>query len=471
MRMSIRSFLLINLLLGELFTIIIVISVLLFWSYRDSLNNVDMQLLKNAFLLQNSISFSEIVTDLDSIEDPFVAVSNETDFSNRFDQKTFQSQRVRFIDSDGNFLLNAGNIVPYLLLDQKPGFTTVHFDQQAWRAFSTRDPNTKLKVVVLQQKDSYHIFSENTASKIILVVLVSYPLLAILIWFILNRGLSALRRISAQLKNRSVGRFSHIDCKNLPSEIKPIVREWNKLFDRLKLAFEREQRFAGDAAHELKTPLAALKTHTQIALHAKTRSELVNALKKIVAGVNRSAHVVQQLLILNRISQGLATETPSPVDMVKHAREVIAELFPGALEKKIEIELIAPDVAPILQGYGVAISILVRNLVDNAIRYCPEGSLVQVTVAESEDKKSVILTVADNGHGIPRDMQQRVFERFFRVIGNKGSGSGLGLGIVSQIVALHSATITLGTPCNSRGLKVTVTIPKMRSFSDTDKKK
>src|SRR5262249_8976117 len=160
--------------------------------------------------------------------------------------------------------------------------------------------------------------------------------------------------------------------------------------------------------------------------------------------VDRSAHVVQQLLTLSRVGQGLSLEPPASVNIVKQAKEVMAEIAPDALQKDTEIELISPDIEPIIQGHSTAIAILIRNLGDNAIRYSPEKSFVQVIV---EDHETIVtLKVLDNGPGIPNHYRKQVFERFFRMLGNKTPGSGLGLGIVQQIVELHRATLVMKTP-------------------------
>jgi two-component system sensor histidine kinase QseC len=147
------------------------------------------------------------------------------------------------------------------------------------------------------------------------------------------------------------------------------------------------------------------------------------------------------------------------VDLTKLTQEMVSELVPAALEKKDEIELIMPDHDLIILGYGTSISILVRNLVDNAIRYSPEHSSVRVILEESQGH--VVLRVIDNGPGIPEQLRARVFERFYRVIGNKSPGSGLGLSIVRQIADLHQATIALDAVPDGQGLQISVTFPKI----------
>jgi two-component system sensor histidine kinase QseC len=244
----------------------------------------------------------------------------------------------------------------------------------------------------------------------------------------------------------------------LPIEIKPLVMELNQLFMRLKLAFERNKRFAADAAHELRTPLAALKTHAQVALKSENNHERQHALLKVVQGVDRSSHVVAQLLTLSRVSQEEDLNDVHAIDLHKIAAEVIAHLAPLALEKNIDLELTSSSNHPIIQGNDTAIGILIRNIVDNAIRYTPEKGSIKIAISESENK--LIFTVIDTGTGIPDELRNRVFERFYRGVAETSTGSGLGLAIVHQIAELHHATIHLSTPSNGIGLQFTVYFSK-----------
>ncbi len=244
----------------------------------------------------------------------------------------------------------------------------------------------------------------------------------------------------------------------IPIEIKPLVAELNELFIRLKLAFDRNKRFAADAAHELRTPLAALKTHAQVALKADNDTDRNKALQSVIESVDRSSHVVAQLLTLSRLGEEERLLDLKPLDLHKLATEMMAYLAPHAIEKDIEIELAPSPDDPIIMGSDIALGILIRNVVDNAIRYTPERGEVKVAIIETGNE--IILRVTDTGTGIPPELRERVFERFYRILGTKASGSGLGLAIVSQISKLHNATISLSTPPNGTGLQFDVAFPR-----------
>lgn len=246
--------------------------------------------------------------------------------------------------------------------------------------------------------------------------------------------------------------------EEIPIEIKPLVAELNQLFTRLKLAFERNKRFAADAAHELRTPLAALKTHVQVALKADTDDDRNKALEKVLESVDRSSHVVAQLLTLSRLGEEEPLTDLRVFDLHKLATEIIAYLASHAIEKNIEIELAPPPQNPRMFGNDIAIGILIRNVVDNAIRYTPNNGAVKIQILEGENQ--VIFRVTDTGPGVPIDLRERIFERFYRILGTKASGSGLGLPIVKQITTLHRGTIHLSTPLNGIGLQLDVAFPK-----------
>jgi two-component system sensor histidine kinase QseC len=240
----------------------------------------------------------------------------------------------------------------------------------------------------------------------------------------------------------------------MPTEIKPIVDELNKLFIRLQKAFDRNKRFAADAAHELRTPLAALKTQAQVALLAPTKEDSKKTIQKVIAGTDRCTHVVQQLLTLSRLGEEATLKDMQLLDLVPITTDMLAQLAPFALGKNIDIAFIEPSEHRKIVGSETALSILIRNLVDNAIRYTPEGGNVTVKIINAPE--GVTLQVIDSGPGIPPELYAQVFERFYRVLGTETAGSGLGLPIVKQIAELHNAKIKLSAPESGTGLKIEV---------------
>ena len=347
---------------------------------------------------------------------------------------------------------------PNMSLNDVPlGFSDKVIDGSDWRIYSVYNASHQVKIVIAELYNLRRELADDIAHSNANILLITYPVFGILVWFIISFALKSIVRVTNEISNRASTFLEPVQLTEIPIEIKPLVAELNQLFIRLKLAFERNKRFAADAAHELRTPLAALKTHVQVALKAENENDRKKALEKVIESVDRSSHVVAQLLTLSRIGEEEPLTDIKPFDLHKLATEIVAYLAPHALEKNVEIELAeAPNHTTIL-GNDTAIGILIRNIVDNAIRYTPEGGEVIIKIFNTD--KHVVLRVTDTGTGIPPELRERVFERFYRILGTKASGSGLGLAIVSQITALHHGKISLSTPINGKGLQFDVAFP------------
>lgn len=366
---------------------------------------------------------------------------------------------------DGKMLFHSNNLILSPLADVPLGFSDKIIQGNDWRVYANIDIKSNDKIVVAELYDIRYRLVDEIARNNAYILLVSYPIFGILIWIIVGLALRSITRVTSEISNRASTYLEPVGSTNIPVEIKPLVSELNQLFVRLKLAFDRNKRFAGDAAHELRTPLAALKTQAQVALKADNPQDQNNALMKVMQGVDRSSHVVAQLLTLSRLSQEEALNDITPIDLHKLATEIVAYLVPIALEKNIEIELVSPPEEVMILGNDTSLGILIRNLVDNAIRYTPEDGAVKVELIET--KREVILRVTDTGPGIPVELRERVFERFFRILGTAAPGSGLGLAIVSQIAELHHAQIHLSTPSAGKGLQFDVAFPKFKENAGT----
>ncbi len=377
-------------------------------------------------------------------------------YPRRFDyEDRFQ---IQVWNKHHELILHSSNAPLEPLSNGKTGFSKVTFYNQPWRVFTTKPSKEGHFIVLAERYDIRTELAHRIMRDDVLIMLLAYPLLALLVWIVLGKGLSSLKRIAKEVSDRDRDYLEPVDIAKVPEEIKGLVDELNKLLIRLQEALDREKRFAGDAAHELKTPLAALKTQAQVALRT-TDENRINALNNLIRSVDRSTHVVQQLLTLSRMGpENGVLDGIKSFNLRQLVADEIALIAPIAIEKDIDISLQCDDDNVPVLGNPTALSILVRNLLDNGVRYTPPHSEVTISLASTEE--GVIFTVADNGPGIPEALQQRVFERFFRVLGTQQSGTGLGLAIVSQIAILHNAPIKLSTPDSGQGLTIQIVFPK-----------
>ncbi len=458
MKPSIRTFLLINLLLCVTLITSLAIVGNLFLAHKDIQNQLDANLIHNAYQVQALLSdYPENKRDMQKLQDSFNAFLNPKLLNKAFNS-THNITEFQVWDKNHHLLLHSANSPNELLSSNTEGLVTVWINNQGWRIYTNNNPNNQLTVMVFERSNYRDELENQLTQDSIIIMLFTYPLLAALVWVIVGRGLDSLKRVAAEVKDRKPGNLQSVNRENIPTEIEPLVGELNKLFERLQSAFVRNKRFTDDAAHELKTPLAALSAQVQVAIRAETLEERKQALFKVLAGVNRSTHVVQQLLTLSRMDPEAQINEPEVITLAKQASEIAAMIAPDAIAKNIDLELLNPDSPARILGNMTSINILLRNLIDNAIRYGHSGGFVKIDV--NATASHVILKVIDNGPGIPKELHERVFERFFRIMGNPSTGSGLGLGIVLQIIKLHHAKIELLTPAHGSGLEVQVTFTR-----------
>jgi two-component system OmpR family sensor kinase len=306
------------------------------------------------------------------------------------------------------------------------------------------------------------------ALRTIVPLLAVLPVLGLLIWLIIARGLKPLERVAVAVARRSPTQLEPLAESGLPSEVQPLVRALNGLLLRLGQTLAAQRTFIADAAHELRTPLTAVHLQAQLAERATTDSDRRKALADLKSGLERATRLSEQLLTLARAEPGVeAAERPaSVIDLLALAREVIAELALLAAQKSIDLGLSEGRQA-IVRGDAEALRALLSNLIDNAVRYTPARGRVDVAV-EAQGERAT-LSVRDNGPGIAPPERERVFDRFYRgqpaaAPGDAGPrtglrGSGLGLAIVKSIADRHGAAIELGEGLDGRGLGVTVRFP------------
>lgn len=283
----------------------------------------------------------------------------------------------------------------------------------------------------------------------------------LLVWHVIGRTLAPLSTLRREIGNRSHRDLSALPERDLPLEVKPLVGAMNELLQRLSTTLSAQQRFIADAAHQLRTPIAGLKTQTELALRQAHTSEGRATLTQLRNATEQTTRLVNQLLSLARAepAAGRSVERAT-LDLVACAREAAADWVPLALARGVDIGFDDPDGPVWIRGDAFQLREMLNNVLDNAVRYSGHGGTVTVRVAR-DGKDTAVLAVEDNGPGIPEGERERVFERFYRVLGTGVDGCGLGLAIVKEVADGHGAAVTLAAGMEGRGTVVRVAFPAL----------
>ncbi len=303
---------------------------------------------------------------------------------------------------------------------------------------------------------------ENLASRIISGVLLPQfaiiPLAVILVYRGLTRGLAPLARLQKRIRRRRPGDLSPINTLGVPEEVRPVVVAFNDMMARLEQNLQAQHRFIADAAHQMRTPLTGLKMQTELALSETDPRQIREALEKIAESADRAAHLINQLLLLARAEASHEkVHAVEPLDLEVLAQAVTRDWVPRAMAKGIDIGFEGAGWALWIDGVPLLLREMLNNLIDNAIKYTPAGGHVTVRIRAGE---LAVLEVEDTGIGIAEEDRERVFERFYRVLGSNADGSGLGLPIVREIAELHQATVRLLPNPGGTGTLAVVRFPR-----------
>lgn len=343
---------------------------------------------------------------------------------------------------EGGQLLAESNNAPETPIQALvPGFEYSNFNGYRWRTFARFEESRGRWVIVAERTDLRFVLAENVVVESVLPILLGIPLVGLLIWFIVTRGLSPLKQLSSELKNKRANDLSPILYPNSRVELDQTIASVNGFIQRLATAMEREKRFSADAAHELRTPISALK----VQLH-NLGSEIDtgnDSYQQLQLGVERMQHLIEQLLALYRSTPEQFEANCTRVDLYQITQQQIALLYPAFESKQQRVEL--EGETAVITGDRFALETLVSNLLTNANKYTQTGGQILVRIRELADE--ICLTVEDNGPGIPAADRKSVFERFFRgdrqEEAGRVPGCGLGLTIISHIAELHNARVTL----------------------------
>ncbi len=374
-------------------------------------------------------------------------------------QQTLAFQ-VRITDKESPRILLRSNNISSMLPAQIPaeGFSSGEWQGARWRYFRLRDKRHGFDVLVGQNDKARNELAQEVAWHNIAPFLFGLPLLALFTMLAIYFGLRPLRKLTESLRQLSPEQLNPITVHDAPKEIAPVVDALNSLLGRIARTMENERRFTADASHELRTPIAALHAQIQAAQLSDNKAERIECLAKALQGADRMAHLIGQLLTLSRLDETLSPINLDPVSLAEITQECCAELGENALSKNIEIGF-SPEAHPVFYGSPDMLRIMLRNLLDNAIRYTPEGGHVEVALHLTDGGKQVALEISDSGIGVTDSQLALLGQRFHRINPALTDGVGLGLSIVRRVAEIHRAKVKFNRAATLGGLSVTVCFP------------
>ena len=367
------------------------------------------------------------------------------------DQYAFQ------VWQDGSLLQRSSNTPMTMISNLHGGYQDTNFGSYRWRTYTWIDTSQDRRAVTAERIDIRNMLAERIIMKSVMPVIVTLPVAGLLIWLIVGYGLAPLRNLAAHLGNRRAEDLKPIHETRQPVELMQVITSTNDLLSRLEASFSREKRFASDAAHELRTPISALKVH----LHnmSKNVSPGDHDLVQLEAATDRMGSVVEQILALHRTAPDQYVSRFREVDLYQLVQQVIISMYDEFEQRDIQLELTGEHA--LMSGDRFALETLVKNLLDNACKYTPEGGNVLLAVDLTD--AGVRLQVEDSGPGVSEELYGRIFDRFYRANGDRHQsavvGCGLGLAIVRHIADIHGASIKLEKSSFESGLCVSVWFP------------
>jgi two-component system, OmpR family, sensor kinase len=333
----------------------------------------------------------------------------------------------------------------------RPGYSTVIWNNQPWRIYVANGSGGTVEVA--QPLAARTLIVMWIVLRILLPTIPLVLVLIALVWLGVRQGLKPLAEVTEALATRTGTTLQPVAVKTNAQELMPFMAAVNDLLDRLEREITKQKNFVADAAHEIRTPLAALQIQLELVQSADDAAERNAALAQLRSGIERLTHLSQQLLAMARLDPGSTWRPAQKVDLSEVAIDVMGELWPLASAKDIDLGSIAHE-RTLVEGDPDALRMMVTNILDNAIRYTPQGGKVDINLHRHPE--TVELEVIDTGSGIPSEDRDRVFDRFYRSVGNGTNGSGLGLAIVKRIAEQCGATITLDKGKDGQGLRFCV---------------
>ncbi|HQV22421.1 MAG TPA: ATP-binding protein [Agitococcus sp.] len=459
---SIRHYLLIGLFSTLLLTSLVSFLVS-YLATTEEVNELhDAQLVENSRLISGFLNQKINKINLEHINQALMRVSNiqfNTQENTNTDGHPYERKvAIQVWDKHGKLLLSTPSAPKHALSPLQKGFFEQKTGRHTWFIYTQQIPANQYWLMVAERSDIREEMLNNVLLSMLAGSLLALVLMTVLIGSIIKKGLAPLTKLSRAMQERDLDYLQPVKLDSTPpEELKPVFNALNHLLGRLDEGLERERRFLADAAHELRTPLTVLKLQLQVTQQANDIVKMQQGINKALASVDRSTHTVEQLLTLARLEPHKYALQRDTVDWVGLTQEVIASLFPLANQKQQNLTLNHPPHTLLYQGNRVLLAILLRNLMENAIKYSPPHSDIELVLQQTP--QHITLEVSDQGQGVPPSEMTRLTQRFYRHEQSADThGTGLGLSIVQKILDLHDGTIRFYNRPQG-GLSVTVCFP------------
>ncbi|MBW3690151.1 ATP-binding protein [Aeromonas dhakensis] len=373
-----------------------------------------------------------------------------TPFGHEFERNLY----FQLLSEQGGILLRSPSAPSQPLGALAPGFNSVTKGNHEWRTFTLYNQDAQTWLIVAERDDERSELASKMATLTMLPLLITLPFLLGLLWWLISRGLAPLRQLAQAIGERHPANLSPLNLKIRAQELTPLTNEINRLMHALADTIEREKQFTNEAAHELRTPLAVLRIHSENALAAEDAESRQHSLQKMLLALDRSDRLLRQLLTQARIDNQQGLEL-SELNLNQLLQGTLATLAPIALKKDQQLSLEGTEQLTVM-GQATLLELMFSNLIDNALRYTQAQG--EIAVEARQEGHRVRVDIRDNGPGIPTAALSRLCERFFRVNPQQGDGVGLGMAIVSRIAQLHGADLDIHNRPEG-GLEVSVLLP------------
>lgn len=441
------------------FLVVVIISTITLISFLTALHGYRESMKKSRLLFDDQLRQQAMILSAISVRDNRQIITSDYFNKNNISNNVFQ-----IFNQDKELVLQSMNAPDIPISDFTAGYSETNFLGYRWHTYVKYNKLQSNWIMVAERNDVRHQLADSIIMESVLPIVVSIPVTGILVWLIVGFGLKPIRNLALQLRSKQATNLTPLQIDSVPQELTTLAASANELLLRLERSFSREKRFNSDVAHELRTPIAALKIHLQnLLVDLDNPPESAIKLKR---GVQRINHLVEQIILLNRMTPDHYIAQFTNIDLFDITRNVIEELLDEINEKKQLFEFDGNHCE--IFGDAFAVETMIKNILRNAIKYTPEQGKIIIRIKDKEER--CVIQVMDNGPGVPVDEHNRVFERFYRLGGDRhGSsalGCGLGLSIVQYIAELHEADLKLEPSEFESGLLFSVFFPVKKQIID-----